>query len=459
LAHVAAGDARLRVGDRDGALACYRQAEQAAPFLPEAMDRLMRLSAERNLLDALFYAECLWMTAPNVAAFRDNLWGLASKAGQARDRDACRERAARRPTPGAFIALGNACRDDALGWEAECAYRRAAALYPDQPFAYSRLGCLHVQHHRYAAADRMFARAARWPGRDAVIRFSPDFFAACRAEWAPPPSPEVFGREGTNATIVFSACDGRYFDRFAAALLGSVAANAKLDCCFHLHVVNPPADIGARLADASRRLGMDIAYSTETVDAAALGDEAKTLYACARFRQLPALLRRWRRPTLMLDVDLLALKPLPALLAAAAEGDVMLVGGDHNRFEPWNHYWADVVAISPTERAVAFFDRVAAYIEWHLKRGLTRWFLDQIALTAAAAAGFSNEPPPRLLLAPRDVHRMSVERDGDDATAPPDRCLFWSAHASTVPTALTVDTPRYQQYASLPPDSAPSSAS
>lgn len=444
------GEAARARGALDEAGRLYAEADRLVPDRPEVLERLMHLHAGSDLLQALGHAERLWSLRGGAGddVLRGNLWHLCAKAGSDAGVEECRRRLARSPSPTAWIALGNAQRQEDRGQAAEAAYRVAAALRPGEPFAYGRLACLLIEHGRLAEADRLLCRVARcWTGREEVMRFDPAFVSALGRGREPRPLPPGRYLDVDKPVLVLTGCDGRYFERFAAALIHSTVRNAGLACTFHLHVVNPPADLAGRVEHFEERLGRPgIGFSTGIIDAAALGDGVKTVYACERFLVLPTLLRRYRRTVLMLDTDLIVLRGLQRLLASVEGADVGLVGGAHNRFEPWNLFWADVMVIRPTERAIAYFDRVAAYLAHFLERGLPRWFLDQIALHAVYAGGFEDEVPPRLVLFPKDIHRMAIIYTADGDAEPPDGCLFWSARASTVDPRLTLDMPRFRQY-------------
>lgn len=449
----ALGDGAWEAGRVGEALDLYREADGLRRTGREwILDRLMRGLLEADPLASLEYAERLWVRLPDDPIRTLNYWNLATKAGIGSGIDACRRGLNRRFSPAGLIALGNALTEAGREAEADAAYARAAALHPDQPFVYSRSGCLHLRHRNHARADRLLRRAALWPGRDEAMRFDPAFIADRVAAFRTPAPAEgdwrIVDRRMPRATgpgepvLVFSACDGAYFDRFASAMIHSTRRNAGLETVFHLHVVNPPDDLETRVNRWDRVLGHPgIGWSRETLDVSTLGADAKTHYACARFLALPALLRRWNGPILMLDADLIVLRDLRAMMAAVRDADLALVGGERYGFEPWNQYWADVIVIHPTPRALAFFDRVAAYIDHFLRIGKARWFLDQIALNAVLSCGFPDAPAPAVHLLARDVHRLEL-REGDD-DVPPSHCLFWSAHASTVSTNRTVETPFY----------------
>lgn len=443
----AAADVHRAAGRFAEARSCLQRALEESPERLDLIRALLPLCLDGDLLDALQLAARAWHLAPDDASFR-TVWDLANRAGQ----DVARARAflALAPAdPFRLLALGNALRRTCQGCEAEALYRAAMAAAPDVPFAALRLACLLLEQGRTEAADRLLREVeAVDPGRVQAMQFGTAFFRRLRRR-ALPPAPAGFSPHPCTADlVVFAACDGVYFDRFGSALLSSVRRNAGVACQFHLHVINPPDDLTARIAAYRDMLGGPvIAVSTEHLDIEEWdADTRRTWFACARFRLLPHLMEAYAAPVLMLDTDLLVLRDLNLLLEAAAEGDVALVASDRHLREPWNWFWADVAYFNATAGALACADLVARYIDAQLQEGRAHWFLDQIALTACLLAGFRDQAGPRLIALPPDIHRLQlICVDGSDAP-PGAEVLFWSAHASTVDTALTLAMPRYQDY-------------
>lgn len=424
-----------------------RRALAEAPERLDLIQALLPLSLDDDKLEALILAARAWRLAGDDASFRV-LWDIANRAGS----DVGRARAflaANPEGPLRLLALGNALRRARQGWEAEAVYREAIARAPDMPFARLRLACLLLEQGRLDAADRVLREVeVADPGRVRAMQFGAAFFRRLRRRALPAPPAGFAPHPCTADLVVFAACDGGYFERFASALLSSVRRNAGVACQFHLHVVNPPADLAERIAFYQRQLGGPaIAVSTEAVDAGAWDAETRrTWFACARFRLLPHLMEAYAAPVLMLDTDLLVLRDLNGLLEAAAEGDIALVATERHVCEPWNWLWADVAFFNATAPALACADLVARYIDLHLEEGQAHWFLDQIALTACVLAGFRDLPEPRVVALPPDIHRLALVCDGGVDVPPGPEVLFWSAHASTVDTALTLAMPRYQDY-------------
>lgn len=418
-----------------------------APQRVEVMRALLPYYLEEDKLEALVLAARAWRLAPDPATFRI-LWDLNNRAGD--DLDRAHAFLAEQPDdPFRMIVAANALRRARRGWEAEALYRQAIDAAPDQPFASMRLACLLLEQGRTGAAEEWFRRAEQTdPGRVQAIQFGAGFFRKLRRRPLPLPPAGFVPPPPSSEPVVFAACDGTYFDRFASALLNSTHRNSGLRCRFHLHVVNPPPDILDRL-DACKAMldGAEVVVSTEQVDVSDWGDEKRrTWFACTRFRLLPHLMEAYSAPILMVDTDLIVLRDLGGLLEAACAGDVAAVATERHVCEPWNWFWADVVFFNATPAALAFADLVARYIDHHLAADEAHWFLDQIALTACLMAGFQEGPAPRFVALPTDIHRLSlICKDGADEPPGP-HVLFWSAHASTVDTALTLGMPRYQDY-------------
>ncbi|MDR3535680.1 MAG: tetratricopeptide repeat protein [Acetobacteraceae bacterium] len=444
---LAAAEVHRDAGHPAEARTCLLRALNEAPDRVDVIQALLPLCLDDDLLGALALAERAWRLAPGEASF-GTVWDLANRAGQ--DVPHARDFLAAAPDdPLRMLALGNALRRARQGWKAEAVYRTAIGLAPDLPFPAFRLACLMLEQGRTDAADALLRQIeASDLGRVQAMQFGSQFFRRLRRR-ALPPAPDGFSPHPCTADlVVFAACDGVYFERFASALLNSVQRNAGVACQFHLHVVNPPDDLADRIAAYRSMLGGPvIAVSIEHIDTVAWNaDLRRTWFACARFRLLPHLMEAYAAPVLMLDTDLLVLHDLTGLLEAMAEGDISLVVAERHKCEPWNWLSADVAFFNATAAALACADLVARYIDYHLQEERAHWFLDQIALTACILAGFRDQAGPRLVALPPDIHRLAlISADGSEE-APGAEVLFWSAHASTVDTALTLDMPQYQDY-------------
>jgi tetratricopeptide (TPR) repeat protein len=429
------------------ALTLLQRAAKIRPKSADILDRMLPLLADADRLAGLEVADRSWRLAPDPTRQR-NLWELCQWAGA----EVAPTRAFLAAHPGRpllGIAEANALRRDGQGAAAEAVYRRVIAAEPNQPFAAGRLAILLLSQGRTEEADRLFRTTdAFGPGRTEAMHFARAFHEDLARRPLPGLPEIVRAPSRVGDTVIFAGCDGSYFDRYASALIHSATVMSGIAPSFHLHVVDPPADIEDRIARWDDMLGNPgIALSVERVGADRFERETRiTTYACARFRVLPALMAHYRRPILMLDTDLIVLRDIGDFVRGAREGDIAAVSVDHARFEPWNWYWADVMHFAATPAARTVAARVARYCDHFLEAGLARWFLDQIAITAALHVPLEDEPRVRVIRVPSDVHRLNIEIvDGRD-NVPPETVLFWSAHASTVSSAYTLGVPRYADW-------------
>lgn len=450
----------LALGRQGRAEAARAHFDDVLAIKPAAADlyRLRAVSCYRErLFDATRDLLIAWLLKPEDRRTYQDLWTAFTKLG-GEGIAFYQAILATEDDYVAWIALGNAQRSVHYGLTAERAYRQAIALHPELPFAYSRLGCLLATQHRFIEADRLFTPVAeRFDGRDQVIRLDPAFLAdldAGRCRLAPLPVRTGDPRPTERAVMVLVSCDSAYLARFGYAMVHSVLRNSGLDAGIHIHIVNPDAAAHAEIAAIRRDFPeAELHVTTEDTDLSGChDDERKTYYACARFLHLPELLRLYRRPVLLIDVDMIVLRDLRPLLDTVNRNDIGIVGGEQHPFEMWNTFWADVILINDTPAARRFFDRTALYIRFFLSAGKLRWFLDQMALYAVYFVGCGSDLPPRLTLFPKDIHRLAVNFDpAADSEAAEDGCFFWSMHASYPEAEAVVHLPRFQQYQRQPP--------
>lgn len=379
-----------------------------------------------DLQEAAVLAHRAWAKAPTEARYQ-TLWSLCYWVIGDQDfvdsdpADAIR-----------WVALGNGCRRQSRRAAAEHAYRTALAIRPGHPMAQFRLASLLLSCNRFDEADTLLrAIDAGHRGRQEAMRFSPDFIDFLRARPLPPSPVEITVGDGAGL-MIFCACDGIYFDKFADRLLHSAHVNAGIDLRFHLHVINPPPDIDATIRRYRAFLdGMPITCSTERIAASDLGDSAKAIYASARFFLLPHLLAAYRKPILMLDVDTLVVGSLSGFAAAAGEGDFALICGGRDFCEPWEWMYAGQIYVNNTERALDYFSLVSRYVAHFIAEGRATWFLDQIALAACWSCGYRDRPRPQLIEMSNDItHQGMFIKDHLELPIPPE-VLFWPSYAST----------------------------
>lgn len=426
-------------GDRGAALAGWGAvlasgAADATAALA-AHDALARLHAADDLPLAAEHALAGWRATPADATRAGNAWQLLTHMGEAAEVERFERRVAEREDAAGLIGLGNALRRAGQALRAERVYRRALERFPEVSMTLSRLACLCAEQMRLEEADALFREAARrHGGRDVVTRVSPAFLAELKAGPAPG-GVAVSLAEGRGVAdrplLLYASCDSRYFGLFVPTMLRSLVEESGLDAAICLHVVNPDAACRQAMLDLARRYGPErFVLAEETVDLAPFGAQAKTYYACGRFLLLPELLRRYGKPMLMLDVDLMAIRDLKPLLATSASADLGLMTNALKRLDLWSLLYADVVHLHPTGRTLRFLELTRRYIRHFLKPGTAHWFLDQAALAGAFLAGFADEPAPRFAWYPTDIHSSTIMVDGEGRYWTDDHAYFYSVRAT-----------------------------
>jgi hypothetical protein len=336
----------------------------------------------------------------------------------------------------ALLGLANIRRQARRLHLAEKLCRHALVQSPGNPFALGRLASVLTSATRYRETDRLYQTIGRdHGGIESVIRLAPDFFEQLRLEPHETEASTEIAAADPDRMVVFAGCDVRYFHRFADALANSIA-ESNSPHLLHLHVVNPDGGVAGRIAAMQKRLpALSIACTTEQTQEGWDADALRTYFACARFLMLPALLRRYRRPILMLDVDVVVLRdPKPLLDQLRAEAaDFAMVRGEQQ--DPWCTYWADAILALPTPSTLEYFDRVRDYLRRFLSQNRGIWFLDQVALFAAYVAGFAGRPRPQIVEWPADI------QNSDTTLA-----YFWSLHISQPSNASLEESPLFRRF-------------
>jgi tetratricopeptide (TPR) repeat protein len=338
----------------------------------------------------------------------------------------------------ALIGLSNLHRRARRLHMAETLCRTALEHWPENPFAAARLAAILAEQGAFEAADHLFRKVgARFGGVEAAIRLSPDFLRGLGSPTTPAPDALAALREPAPGTafVVLAGGDAGYFHRFGDALANSLAKTCG-GFALHFHVVDPDDAVETRLQAMRDRLpGLPIALTVETPPTTLPQHLHKTFFACARFLHLPRLQAAYRRPVLLLDIDLVVLHDVSPLLERfrMEQADLALVHGGTR--DPWCRLWADAVLIAPTERGMAYAALVRDYIAHFIDRGEAAWFLDQIALFAAAAVGFRDRAAPRIIAWPTDIQNSRT-----------DLAYFWSLHMSQPTNAAAPDSALYRQF-------------
>jgi hypothetical protein len=179
--------------------------------------------------------------------------------------------------------------------------------------------------------------------------------------------------------VVLAACDGGYFTRFAPLLAESVAAVEGERAILHINVVNPGDDAEAMIADLQARHPR---LRVSRQDGQVVG-RPSAYYACNRFLVAPALLDRYRRPLVIVDIDVTLRRDLAGLLPHLARCDVGL-------FE-----WANPIpsircfcmlsVAADTVEARRFLTVMGRYAKRKLAQGAL-WMTDQASLWSVSRA-------------------------------------------------------------------------
>lgn len=294
--------------------------------------------------------------------------------------------------------LGNALLDLRQAKESAECFRRAAALSPRDSGARYGLASALAELDDVEGAAAAFAAWGRLPTPPGVdphlrfdaiagqIRLDDAFFEGLDTA----PGPDLDGRFAQgDMPILFASADAGYTTRFVDLIAGNLAARAP-GTAFHLHVVNPTEESEAKVARAVELTQghLDFAVTRESVDLARFAAPgldplyaAKTYYSCARFLNLPRLIRHYRRPVLVCDIDLAPTRdPRPWLdeLAACDAGVNVKI-----RYDFANKLLATMVYFGDTPAGRRYADLVAAYCRHFLSTRAATWTIDQVALHAA----------------------------------------------------------------------------
>lgn len=197
------------------------------------------------------------------------------------------------------------------------------------------------------------------------------------SEWGTMPEPEITWPEQSAPPVdadpvIFAACDGGYFDRFGAGFLKTVAGLGPV----HIHIVNPkPGQVAAFRAEA----GKDKFLSFENAPA---GFSNSRYFACARFFAANAVMQRYGRDMLMLDIDLERLSHLPTLFDRIKGADLAYF--TMPTLMPWLRHHAALIHLRHSLEARSFLTRFAHLLSRQLPGAV--WYVDQLCLGAAIAA-------------------------------------------------------------------------
>lgn len=348
----------------------------------------------------------------------------------------------------AAIARGNRLLD-AGGFEAALEeYRCAQSQAPGSAVGFDRIGVALCNLQRFAEADESLRVAAQlgWPLHHMVDLRASRLLAGTagrgwrdyHAAWT------VRVARGAAGATLLVGCDGAYFKTFIPALVNSLTRHAGLALRLHIHLLDADATCDALRAQLLARRDIEIEFSSGPDDYSAAN--RRLAYACTRFLLVPALLARDGLPVLVLDADLLALRPLAPLFDRLAAADFAIPLGGAGHREPTEMLWASLVWFAPTPAGQALARLAANYVADAIAAGRAEWFIDQIALLAAYAYGHA-EVGTRVVLLPAALLDGSDTPSVAADQADPLRACFWALANSVAHHADRTRHPLYRAYA------------
>ena len=177
--------------------------------------------------------------------------------------------------------------------------------------------------------------------------------------------------------LLFAACDGRYFERFAKYLAISAMVRSP-GTRVHLHIYEPGS---ARFASAEALTGRwpgRLTISHEPADRNPFGTPSKFYFAAGRFPIAARLRETTSAPIMMVDADGLVVRDLSPGFADFAHSTAGFV----RQFEsvaPYRQILASAIYLGTDEDARDFFTRLGDAIQLSLQdRG--RYHVDQIGI-------------------------------------------------------------------------------
>jgi tetratricopeptide (TPR) repeat protein len=273
--------------------------------------------------------------------------------------------------------------------QALSALEHAERLQPGDHRTYSRFAATHAHRGDYERAEAFLQEAARAPGafpHYGVVCFRKTLLDAIEADRTSiAETPRVLLESGSHEAgdyVVTAVCNAEYFYRYGGSFVNSYAQNAARRNAFHLHVMDPDAGFETRLRALLDRVKLPgIAVTTETTPAVVGSAPAarKTWYSCGRFLQFPALLRKYGKPVICLDIDMVFESGVEDIVACAGGKDIALRPRSPID-SPWLDCVANIVVANPTPAAMRYFTLVGNYIQHYARRGMLHWMIDQIAL-------------------------------------------------------------------------------
>jgi hypothetical protein len=172
--------------------------------------------------------------------------------------------------------------------------------------------------------------------------------------------------------IFLVSSNGLYFDRFAKSYVDSVEALG-VRAHIHFQLIEPTVNSARQFEEMKRYSSLKLSCETES-------REFRPVYLiCRRFQVAHELMRKFRKPILITDIDIQVKPRLQELLKLRADSyDLALFEIPHT--PPMLTCHCSLVLIQPTVVAESFLKLYSLYISKKLKEEPRLWVLDQCAM-------------------------------------------------------------------------------
>lgn len=202
--------------------------------------------------------------------------------------------------------------------------------------------------------------------------------------------PKQDGSTDDVSLVHLLGCDDSYFQKYGNMCIYSSLRAGPKDVLVHVHVCNPSDDTLKTLREWSEREDVMVRYSHEAREETRT---SKPYYTTLRFLVAPAIMRHYRKPLVISDVDMVVNQPWRETVEAIGNADAGYISGSTEEWisehygigaRPWD-VAAGTMYFSDSDLGQRFVAYVASYIrtvltfpkasEWY-----TNWGVDQVAL-------------------------------------------------------------------------------
>lgn len=171
--------------------------------------------------------------------------------------------------------------------------------------------------------------------------------------------------------LISASCDRSYFEHYGPYIVRSFSATCAQEAHLHITLTGAPSnEVTQRLQEWGAR---HVSVAFAGLDG---GNNEGPLASLLRFCVVHALLRQYRLPVFVFDLDAVIRKPLGPIVDAYASADVcsrVLKGG----VAPWEKYTGGFALFHPTANGRFIARAIAAAAEHLARAGEPQWWIDQ----------------------------------------------------------------------------------